>query len=184
VTLEQVFLSIAIAAVPAAASIIAAVLASRAATRARTAEGEAARLRAAEERLAARKFELYQPMLSGFGNMMLPGNATKALSEVEAAMPSFLNFATVWASDEALQAFFRFRIASGAKPPTAITMRLIADFFVAARVDLSGMKTTATGLEVIGMRVNDLYEYPEYVEAFTMPFEKLAAKHEWAIPWE
>ena len=182
-TLEQVLITLAIAAIPAAAAIVAAVIAARAATRARAAEGEAARLRAAEERLATRKADLYQPILVGLGNMMLPGNAAKALPEVEAAMPVFLNLSTVWASDEALQAFYRFRLGSSTSPPNPILFRLVADFLVAARADVTGVETNVTGVEVLGMRMTDLPEHPELVEGFTMPFEKLAEKYEWKIPW-
>lgn len=181
--MTPLWLSITIAVVPAAASIVAAVIASRYAARARVAEAETARLRAAEERLAERKFKLYEPMLQAFGNMMLPGNSATALPAAEAAMPAFLNFATMWASDGALRAFFRFRIASATTPPPEITLRLVSDFLIEARKDLSGTETTVTGLEVIGMRVNDLYSNPNFVQAFTLPLEELAKIHHWAVPW-
>jgi hypothetical protein len=132
---EQIWLSVAIAVIPALASIAAAIIASRYANRARAAEAETARLRAAEERLAQKKFQLYEPMLKGIGDMLLPGNSNK---KALAAMPDFMNFATVWASDEALRAFFHFRIASNYDPPPQVLMRLMADFMVAARNDLNG----------------------------------------------
>lgn len=99
-------------------------------------------------------------------------------------MPAFLNFATVWASDDALQAFYRFRLGSGTAPPNPILFRLVADFLVAARVDLAGVETKVTGIEVLGMRMTDLPEHPELLDGFTMPFDKLALKHGWSIPWE
>jgi hypothetical protein len=184
VSLPQILISVGIAVIPAAAAIVAAVIAARAATRARNAEGEAARLRAAEERIAGPKADLYKPILDGFGNMLIPGNAEAALPEIERAMPAFLNGATVWASDEALQAFYRFRRGSATSPPNPILFRLVADFFVAARVDLTGMPTKVSGLEVLGIRMTDLSEHPEVEEAFTMPFDELAKKHNWTIPWE
>jgi len=176
------WLTLSIAGVSALASIAAALIAGRYAARARLAESEAARLRAAEERLAERKFKLYQPMLQALGNMLTPGNTT-GLGQMEAALPDFMTFASVWASDDALEAFFRFRVGSGTTPPSEITFRLVSDFLVAARQDLSNLPTNVTGLEIFGMRINKLYDSPNIVEAFTLPFDELAEKHSWEIPW-
>ena len=180
----ELIAAIVVAVIAAAASIGAAVIAARSAAQARTAESEAARLRALEERLAQRKYELYEPILTAFGTMMTPGRTDEGVKLAEAAMPPFLNFVTIWGSDEALRAFHRYRIASSAKPPTEIIMRLVADFLVASRRDLADDASTVTGVEVLGIRMNDLYQMPTFLEAFTLPFEELARKHKWSPPWE
>ena len=182
-TFEQAAIAIVIAGVPAIASIIAAIVAGRAAGRARRAETDAARLSELEERLASKKYELYEPILRGLGQMLLPGNAQNALPLVEKAMPDFMTFVGVWGSDKALRAFSRYRVGSNASPPPEIVLRLVSDFMLAAREDLRSGETEATGLDILGLRINDLYEHPNFVDAFTLPFDDLAKKHGWTPPW-
>ena len=123
---EQIALSLSIAVIPALASIAAAIVSGRFAGKARRAEAEAARLRELEERLAGKKYDMYEPILRGLGQMLLPGNAKKALPEVEKAMPNFMTFVAVWGSDKALRAFSRYRLGSSTSPPPEIVLRLVS----------------------------------------------------------
>lgn len=63
-------------------------------------------------------------------------------------------------------------------------MRLVSDFILAIRRDLNGGQSAATGVELIGMRVNDLYNQEGLYNALTAPFENVCAKNEWVPPWE
>lgn len=182
-TPDQMTLSLGIAIIPALASIAAAFVSSRFANRARLAETESTRLRELEERLAGKKYDMYEPILRGLGQMMLPGNATKALPEVEKAMPDFMTFIAVWGSDKALRAFSRYRLGSSTEPPAEIALRLVTDFMLAAREDLRSGPTQANGIDLLGSRINDLYAHPDLVDAFTLPFDDLARKHRWEPPW-
>lgn len=168
-------------ALPAVVSIFAAIWAARSAVRARAAEHEAARLRALEERIAQKKFELYQPMLQALGAMMTPGRSESALASAGEAMPDFQTFVSVWGSDDAVRAFYKFRVASSTNPPPMIIIRLVSDFMIEARRDLAWPNTELTGREVIGMRINETT--PELEEALTSDFEALARKYDWRAPW-
>jgi hypothetical protein len=164
-------------------SLIAAVVAMRSASKAGQAEAEAARLRQLEERVAQKKYELYQPILKTMGDLLTPGRGAAATKDMESVLPEFMTFVSIWGSDEAVTAFFRFRSAASTQPPAAITVRLVADFLLAARKDLAGPDTSVTGLETIGMRINDIYKQPTYIDAFTLPFDELAKRHDWTPPW-
>jgi hypothetical protein len=168
-------------ALPAVVSVFAAVWAARSAGRARAAEHEAARLRALEERIAQKKFELYQPMLEALGGMMTPGRTEVALAGAGDIMSDFQTFVSVWGSDDAVRAFYRFRTASSTNPPPMIIIRLVSDFIIEARRDLAWPSTTLTGREVMGMRINEYS--PELEEALTLPFDALASKYAWRAPW-
>jgi hypothetical protein len=168
-------------AVPAIISVFAAIWAARSAGRARTAEHEAARLRALEERTAQKKFELYQPMLQALGDMMTPTRAEAGLASAGDVMPDFQTFVSVWGSDDAVRAFYRFRVGSSKSPPPMIMIRLASDFMVEARRDLAWPNTEVTGMEVMGMRLND--PTPELKDALTLDFEELAKTYDWPIPW-
>jgi hypothetical protein len=168
--------------VPVLVSIFSAIWASRSARRAQAAEHEAARLRALEERTAEKKFELYQPMLQAFGNMLTPSRSKAALDGLEEVLADFQTFVTVWGSDEVVEAFFRYRSAASSSPPPPILFRLMSDFLIAARRDLAWPNTHMTGLHMLGMRINDLADQPDIVEAFSMPWPELEEKHGWKPP--
>ena len=184
--------TILIAVIPALLSVGAAVYATRSASRAKAGEIEAARLRQLEDRLSAKKIEMYEPMLRALGNMLTPDEVKKkltgearqrALLSAEEALPQFMNEAVVYASDEVLRAFARFRLAAGSGCSTMITVRLVADFMIAVRRDVVGSTTDATGLELLGVRINDLFSQPEFIEAITHPVDELARRYDWTPPW-
>lgn len=167
--------------IPAVVSVFAAIWAARSATRARTAEHEAARLRALEERTAQKKFELYQPMLQALGDMLTPGREQLGLKQAGDVMPDFQTFVSIWGSDDAVRAFYRFRVGSSTSPPPMIMIRLASDFILEARRDLAWPATAIGGREVMGMRINE--GTPELDEALSHDFDQLAAKYEWTPPW-
>ncbi|MDJ0379199.1 hypothetical protein [Cryobacterium sp. PH31-L1] len=168
-------------ALPAVVSVFAGIWSARSAGRAKAAEHEAARLRALEERIAQKKFELYQPMLEVLGDMMTPGKTEAALAGAGEVMSDFQTFVSVWGSDDAVRAFYKFRVASSTNPPSMITIRLVSDFMIEARRDLAWPNTKLTGREVMGMRINETT--PQLEEALTLDFDALARKYEWHAPW-
>jgi len=94
-----------------------------------------------------------------------------------------MNHAAVYGPDDVLRAFARFRLASNYNPPSTITMRLVADFMLTIRRDLDGGQSTVTGVELFGMRVNDLYSQTNLVAALTDPFDQVCAREGWTPPW-
>ena len=54
---------------------------------------------------------------------------------------------------------------------------------LALRHDLDGGQSNVSGVELLGMRVNDLYEQPEFLAALTKPFDEVCAQEGWVPPW-
>ena len=179
--------------VTAAISAGAALYAAASAARARASEAEASRLRELEQRLSAKKIEIYERILKTLGDMLVPeemrnsqagrGRSPSKTDPLTTSLFEFMNRVIVYGSDEVLQAFSRFRLASGSNPPPLVTMRLVTDFMLAIRRDLDGGQTKVTGVELIGMRINDFYSEVGLVEALTEPFEAVCRRHSWSPPW-
>lgn len=177
--------------IPALFSLGAAVFAAIYANKARIRESEAARIRQLEERLSAKKTAMYEPVLRALGNTLTP-NAVKAILTgdakaraeltVEEAIPHFMNESVAYASDEVLITFTRFRLGA-ADAPAQITMRLIADFMIAVRQDIVGPESRATGVELLGVRINDLFSTQENLDSLTLTLEELGQMHNWRAPW-
>lgn len=171
----------------------AAIYAARAATKAKASEVEAARLRELEQRLSERKMEIYGRIMAALGNLLIPEEARRLAPKapknkpsgdsLESAIFDFMNDVVIYGSDDVLQAFTRFRIASDANPPAPVIIRLVSDFMLAIRRDLDGGQSAVTGLEVIGMRINGLYDESNTIAALTEPFEVVCAQNEWTPPW-
>lgn len=171
-------------AVPALVSIFSAIWATRSARRAQTAEHQAARLRALEDRVAQRKYELYQPFLQTLGDLLTPSRKPKAEKNLEDALADFQTFVTVWGSDDVVEKFYRYRISASTAPPTLVIMRLMSDFLLAVRRDIAWPDTDLTGLHMIGMRINDLPDHPELKAALSTTLVQLFRQENWDPPFE
>lgn len=178
------WLQIVALAIPVLIAVFSAVWASRSAFRAQQAESDAARLRALEERTAQKKYELYQPFVSLLNDLLTPSRKEAASAGVENVMVNFQGFVTMWGSDEVVATFFRWRTAASADPPAMVTMRLMADLLIAIRKDVAWPDTKAPGLHIVGMRINDLPEHPEMVQALMLPWDKFLATQDWTPPFE
>ncbi|OCI32708.1 hypothetical protein [Oerskovia enterophila] len=183
-----------LALIPALFALGSAIIAAIFAYKAKSRENEAARIRQLEERLSAKKTAMYEPVLQALGNMLTPDAAkanlrgdskVRAELSAEEAIPRFMIDSITYASDEVLVAFARFRLASAAvpTPPAQITMRLVADFMIAIRKDIVGPASKATGIELMGVRINDLFSSKENVDALTLSLEELSQEHDWRAPW-
>lgn len=171
----------------------AAIYAARAATKAKASEVEATRLRELEQRLSERKMEIYGRIMAALGNLLIPEEARRLAPKapknkpggdsLDSAIFDFMNDVVIYGSDDVLRAFTRFRLASDANPPAPVIIRLVSDFMLAIRRDLDGGQSAVTGIEVIGMRINGLYDDPNTIAALTEPFEVVCAQNEWTPPW-
>lgn len=168
-------------------SFIAAALAGYWAYRARRSEAESSRVARLEELLAGKKAEMYEPLIKSIGVLMTPEqkytvNELKRYS-LEATIPEFMDSAVVYASDDVLVAFSRFRLCAQ-NTPHLIFMRLMSDLLEAIRRDVAGEGTQAGPLELFGHRVNDLFEDPGIFEALNTPWPELVKAQNWTPPWE
>jgi hypothetical protein len=86
-------------------------------------------------------------------------------------------------SDDAVRAFHNMMQGAFHNAPAQVTLRLYAEFLLAARRDMGDNLSTLTGAELLGIRVNDLYDTPENLDMARMSFDELCAKHGWNPPW-
>jgi len=174
-----------VAAVPAIASIVAAILAVRSARASRAAEIEAARLRDLEDRLAERRYDTYQPMIDLLRRMMDGTKTGTKVSERESTgkLSEFGAWISIFGSDDALRAYHNFMQGAFRGAPTPIAMRLYADFLLAVRKDMGDSSSASTQAEVLGIRINDLYDDPTFRDMATLSFEDLCKRHDWQPPW-
>lgn len=158
------------------------------ASRARQADAEAARLRDLESRLSVKKAGLYEPMLNVLGKSLTPGafrpGDTATADELADQTLAFMQLAPVYASDEVLLAFMRFRMGHAGSPPLAIGLRLTDDLMAAMRSDLTGGSTRMVGMRLIGIRMNDLFTNEQYAPALEHTVSELAAMLGWVPPWD
>lgn len=169
--------------VPAAVAIFSALWASKSARRAQQAESESARLRALEERVAEKKFDVYRPFVDAMGDVLTPGRSESALADLENVMADFQNWVIVFGSDEVVDAFFRYRTAANNAPPLMVTFRLMADLLMAIRRDVAAPDTKLLGIHMIASRLNDIAEHPELQENLSMPLSKLIEQEKWDAPF-
>ena len=178
----------------AALSAGAAIYAAWAAAKAKASEVEATRLRELEQRLSERKMEIYGRIMAALGNLLIPEEARRLAPKasknkpggdsLDSAIFDFMNDVVIYGSDDVLRAFTRFRLASDTNPPAPVIIRLVSDFMLAIRRDLDGGQSAVTGVELIGMRINGLYDEPKVIAALKEPFEVVCAQNEWTPPWE
>lgn len=173
--------SLLVATIPAIAAIGAAVLAARSARSSRQAELDAARIRNLEERLADRKYAVYEPMIEMLGQVLGP-NSTAGSPIDSSKISSFATWIGIFGSDEALRAFRNFMQGAFASAPGPIAMRLYAEFLLAARRDMGDRDSSVTANEVLGLRIKDLYDSPTGRSAL-MPFDELCREEGWLPPW-
>ena len=175
-----------IVAVPAVASLIGAVIAGRAARDAKRAEVESARLRQLEERLASKKYEIYKPVIEMLRDMLYSPNAgvqPPDTTTVVKKLSDFTTWITIYGSDDALVGFRNFMQAAFHDPPAQLSIRLYADFVLAARRDMGYENTRISALEVLGLRINDLHDDLASYRVATLPFDDLCAEYGWVPPW-
>jgi hypothetical protein len=63
------------------------------------------------------------------------------------------------------------------------SLRVYADFVVAARRDMGLSATELTAVEILGMRLTDLYTSAKFYDIAHQPFEELCAQYGWQPPW-
>jgi hypothetical protein len=180
------WITLVVTAVPACASIAAAVIAARSARKAKLREAETERIRELENRISERKYETYRPMLQLVGDAFNVAKASQMTANPQMNVDKFSDFTTwitVYGSDEALQAFHNFTLAAGYNPPPIVTLRLVADFILAARRDIGYPDTSVTAMQLVAMKMKDLYDEDESRLAMTLPFDEVCRRAGWIPPW-
>ena len=182
------WLPLIVATIPALAAIIAAVWAARSAASANKQLDEAQRIRELESRLSEIKRDTYSPMIEMLGNTFSQAKTSKeAIADADANVAKFVTFGTwimMYGSDEAIQAWHNLTQSFGYNPPTMISMRLIADFILAARRDIGHPDTVISRTDLFAIRITDFYELSERDrQIMTVPLSEAFKLADWSPPW-
>ena len=171
--------------VAALGSLTAAFVAGRFAAKTRNAQSQAERVLELEKRLASSKFDVYQPMLELLREMIFDAAKTgKIIDEAKMVetMSKFGTWIQIFGSDEAVLVYHRWMQAAFHNPPPPVAVRLYAEFVLAARRDMGDPQTKVTMLDLLGIRLNDVYE--TFADDLGLDDKAFYIKHGWNPPWE
>ncbi|MGW4908119.1 hypothetical protein [Streptomyces sp. NPDC004270] len=175
-------ISIAVAAVPALASILAAVVAAFFARKAKKSEIEAQRLRDLEARISEKKYEVYKPLINLLRDILDQRIASQ--EDFRNRISEFSAWGSIFGSDEAVKAFHNFMQAAYTEnPPPVILMKLYSDFLLSARRDMGYPDTAIDARHLLGMRISDLYASEEMADV-DASLADLCRRTGWTPPWE
>ncbi len=145
-----------------------------------------------ESRVGSVKREMYLPLISALVAVMNTDeqknsqrqrrNAAADGSLLGAITLHFPSLLTV-GSDGAILAFSKLMQAAYNAAPTMIFLRLWSEFILEARKDMRDMATGVTPATILACKINDLHTDSDSFDAATLPFDELARKLEWRIPW-
>lgn len=179
------WITILVAGIAAVAAITAAIVAALSARSTKHLELRAQRTRELESRISERKIDIYKPMIEMLGSVI--GNAAQGVQATSedntAKIAEFTTWITIYGSDNTIKIYHNFMQAAFNQAPPLVTSRLYADFILAARRDIGYPDTSVTAMQIMGMRINDLYSEEEYSLAMSLPFEELCRRENWTPPW-
>jgi hypothetical protein len=174
------------AGIPAVAAVAAAVIAARSAAAARRSEQSAQAVRDLENRIAERKFTVYEPMIDLLRRILDPVEAKLIASDERKFRDDVSRFGawvSIYGSDEAVAYFERFMQCTYRSAPAPVMIRMYVEFVLSARRDMGYPDTAITGEHIMGIRLKDAYE-PDWFHALTMPLGELFARESWSPPWQ
>lgn len=180
-SLTAVWVVVAVAAIPAAASIMAAVLAARSARRTAAQVERAER----ERRVADHRADVYRPFLETLRSVfdaVRDSDAQVHPDEIKRRLSEFGTWLAIYGSEESVLTFHRFMQGAFTDAPASVAIRHYYDLMLAARRDLGHSDTDVTALELAGFRINDLYA-DDTADAFRLPRPKLYEREGWVPPW-
>jgi hypothetical protein len=183
--------TIAVALIAAVASIVAAVVAARSAGSSKRLEVQAQRIRDLESRISERKYKMYEPFLEMINNFFdHTEKGREAIADPKVNVEGFVAFSkqiTTYGSDDAVEAYHKWNMATMNNAPVPIITRLMADFLLAVRRDLSYPDTEISGTTLIAttFRVRDFYQQgDEFRKIMTLPLSEACALVGWQQQWE
>jgi hypothetical protein len=139
----------------------------------------------AERRIAVSRGETFEPLIERIGEMLDKISRGEDVSqawtdeEFTPTLLKFLRWVQIYGSDEAVWSAHRLMQGINNKPPSNVLPLLLADIILAARRDLANPETRVTLLDVLGLRITDIYEHPWAAQSL----EELCRSENWVPPW-
>lgn len=174
--------------IPVVVAVLSALLAGWFASRTKRSELRSQRLLELERQSAATKAEVFQPVVEVIGEMWdrtSKGDVPQAWFEEE-MLPRFSNFMTwapIYGADETIWAYHRYQQGVYADAPINISLRHLLDLVLALRRELGHPDTKVNALDLMGFRVNDIYESGVGQAWSRLPLTKLYEAESWTPPW-
>jgi hypothetical protein len=159
-----VWIAIAAAIIATIGAIIASVVAAVSTKSNKKLELQAQRIGELENRISERKYEIYKPMIELLGDIVNANQKTILPDsyEVTKRLHEFSVWIGIYGSDDAIIAFRNFMQAAFNDVPPLIATRLYAELVLAARRDIGRSDTKTSAVDIIGMKISDLYTNQDY----------------------
>lgn len=173
-----------VAVISAIGAVAAALVAGRFAQRSAGMQAQAIRVAELEKRLASQKAEVYKPMIELLQSMWdsVKTNRKNDETKMLKTLSTFTSWAQVYASDEVVIAFHKMMQAAYSEPPADVMMRFIAQLSLALRRDLGAADTGVDLVDLLGMRISDIYG-GDMQAKFELDEEAFLANVAWNPPW-
>jgi hypothetical protein len=170
--------------IPVVVAVVSALAAAGAASRSVRAQ----RMLELERRIAVSRGEIFEPLVEAFMSWWdLVG--TDELDEqwfTDNVMPTFKEFikwVQIYGSDETVWIVHRYMQAIYANAPVNVAMRLYAELIIAARKELGFPDTRVTALDILGLRIHDIYGNGVPLPIVRLSERQLYAHEDWSPPW-
>jgi hypothetical protein len=165
-------------------AIIAAGIAAHSAINTKRHETNAARLIELERRMVASRVSSYESFFDAVDKVWTAARQGTAVPEdVSSALLGFMHWVQLYGSDRSVTLAHRYMQATFSDAPFGILIRLLGELFLEARRELGHPKTDVTVIDLLGVRINDVYAQAQ-LDALSLPLREVYARHHWTPPWE
>jgi hypothetical protein len=176
--------------IPVVVAVLSALLAGYFARQTKGAEIQAQRILELEKRIAASRADVFEPMVEAVGKFWertakTSGNLPDSWTEKN-LLPAFSRFGhwvQIYGSDETVWLYHRFMQAIFADAPSTVIMRLLADLILAARKELGNPDSALNAVDIMGIRINDIYVNGVPMAWASLPESELYENEAWTPPW-
>jgi hypothetical protein len=179
-----VWIAVVVSVISAAGAVVAALVAGHYAGKSKQAELSAARVLELEKRLAGMKEEVYRPMVELLRSMWDSAKSGKQPNQAKMleTLSRFTAWAQMYGSDDVVIAHHKMMQAAFTEPPSEVMMRYIAEMTLALRKDLGDPETRVDAIDLLGMRIKDIYE-GDMVGKYALGENEFSAAEGWTPPW-
>lgn len=131
---------------------------------------------------------MFEPLIAGIGEMWERVGTDDATSEwfEENVLPQFKEFMKwvgIYGSDDLVWTMHRYMQAIYHEAPPNITMRLLTELTISLRRELGNPDTKVTALDVVGMRIYDIYDDGVAASWARLPEPQMYKLEGWKPPW-
>ncbi|HEY5014199.1 MAG TPA: hypothetical protein VIK61_16060 [Acidimicrobiia bacterium] len=88
----------------------------------------------------------------------------------------------IYASDEVLFALRTWMQAAFGDAPPGVSMRFLGELLLAIRRDVGDPTTSATVVDLLALKINDIYSVG-LAATLALPEDQFLASHDWVPPW-